>query len=66
MSPVANDVDHRRDPVFLAPIPDPLALMRAARATWSILRHPVKSRGFPAKHERLVTADEMMRYGLFS
>jgi hypothetical protein len=26
---------------------------------WSLVRHPTKSRDFPAKHERLVTADEL-------
>ncbi|MGI9125722.1 MAG: hypothetical protein ACR2JM_13375 [Mycobacterium sp.] len=66
MFPVANDVDHWRDLVFLNPIPNPLALTRAARTAWSVLRHPVKSREFPAKQERLVTADELIRYGLFS
>ena len=52
--------------MYLTPIPNPLALTRAARAAWSLMRHPVQSREFPAKHERLVTADELMRYGLFS
>jgi hypothetical protein len=28
----------------------------------SLLRYPRRSRGFPAKHERLVTADELMRF----
>jgi hypothetical protein len=27
---------------------------------WSLVRHPMKSRDFPAKHERLVTADELL------
>ena len=52
--------------MYLNPIPNPLALTRAARVAWSLMRHPVKSREFPAKHERLVTAAELMRYGLFS
>jgi hypothetical protein len=52
-----------RDPVYLNPIPNPLALTRAARVAWSLMRHPVKSREFPAKHERLVTAAELMQYG---
>jgi hypothetical protein len=30
---------------------------------WSLLRHPVKSREFPARRERLVTAAELLRYG---
>lgn len=46
------------------PIPSPQALSRAGRMAWSLLRHPVKSREFPAKHERLITSDELMRYGL--
>jgi hypothetical protein len=49
--------------VFLNPIPNPMALSRAGRIAWSLLRHPVKSREFPAKHERLVTRDELMRFG---
>ncbi len=48
------------------PIPNPLALSRAGRMMWSLVRHPYKSRGFPAKHERLVTSAELMRYGLFT
>ena len=56
--------------MFLNPIPLPIpipnaqGLSRAGRMTWSLLRHPVKSREFPAKHERLVTSDELMRYRL--
>ena len=34
---------------------------RAGRTAW-LLRHPVKSREFPAKDERLITADEAQRY----
>ena len=30
---------------------------------WSWLRYPVKSREFPAKHERLVTAEELLVFG---
>lgn len=52
--------------MLLNPIPSPLALSRAGRIVWTMVRHPLKSRGFPAKHERLVTADELMRYGLVS
>ncbi len=52
--------------MILNPIPNPLALTRAGRMAWSLLRHPVKSREFPAKQERLVTADELLRYGLFT
>jgi hypothetical protein len=28
-----------------------------------MFRHPVKSREFPAKNERLITADELVRFG---
>jgi hypothetical protein len=31
---------------------------------WSLFRHPVKSREFPARLERLVTADDMVRFGV--
>ncbi len=30
---------------------------------WSLFRHPVKSREFPAKQERLVTAQELLLFG---
>jgi len=33
------------------------------RIAWSLIRHPVRSRDFPAKHERLVTADDLVRFG---
>lgn len=36
---------------------------KAGRIAWSFLRHPVKSREFPAKQERLVTPDELLRFG---
>lgn len=49
--------------VFLNPIISPLTRSRAGRIAWSLLRHPLKSRGFPAKHERLITPAELMRYG---
>lgn len=42
---------------------NPLSRSRMTRIAWSILRHPVKCREFPAKHERLITASELMRYG---
>lgn len=41
-----------------------LSRSRVSRIAWSLFRHPVKSREFPAKHERLITADEMLRYGI--
>jgi hypothetical protein len=34
------------------------------RITWSLFRHPLKARGFPAKAERLITADELLRFGV--
>ena len=43
---------------------NPLARSRMGRIAWSLLRHPVKSREFPAKHERLVTAAELVRFGV--
>lgn len=50
--------------MFLNPIPNPQALSRAGRIAWSLLRRPAKSWDFPAEQERLVTADDMMRYGV--
>jgi len=29
-----------------------------------LFRHPVKSREFPARLERLVTADDLVRFGV--
>jgi hypothetical protein len=43
---------------------NPIARSRVGRIAWSLFRHPVKSREFPAKHERLVTQDELMRFGV--
>jgi hypothetical protein len=42
---------------------NPLPRSRVGRIAWSWFRHPVKSREFPAKHERLVTPDELLRFG---
>lgn len=42
---------------------NPITRSRVGRIAWSLLRHPVKSREFPAKHERLVTYDDLLRYG---
>ena len=42
----------------------PLSRSRVSRIAWSLFRHPVKSREFPAKNERLITADELLRYGI--
>lgn len=41
----------------------PIPRSKAGRIAWSLLRHPVKSREFPARHERLVTSAELTRYG---
>jgi len=41
---------------------NPLTRTRWGRIAW-LLRHPIKSREFPAKNERLITADELLRYG---
>ena len=43
---------------------NPLTRFRMGRIAWSLFRHPVKSREFPAKNERLITADELLRYGV--
>lgn len=43
---------------------NPLSKSRMGRIAWSLLRHPVKSREFPAKNERLVQPDELLRYGV--
>jgi hypothetical protein len=43
---------------------NPMTRSRVERMAWSWLRHPVKSREFPAKHERLVTAEELLRFGV--
>lgn len=42
---------------------NPLSRARMSRIAWSLFRHPVKCRDFPAKAERLVTPDELLRYG---
>lgn len=43
---------------------NPLSRSRMGRIAWSLLRHPVKSREFPAKNERLIRPDELLRYGV--
>lgn len=42
---------------------NPLARSRVGRIAWSLLRHPMRSRDFPAKNERLITSDELVRLG---
>jgi hypothetical protein len=34
------------------------------RIAWSWFRHPLKSHEFPAKHERLITAQELVLLGV--
>lgn len=48
--------------MYLNPIAIP-PRSRVARMAWSLLRHPVKSREFPAKRERLVTPADFVNYG---
>jgi hypothetical protein len=43
---------------------NPISRSRVGRFAWLFFRHPVKSREFPAKHERLITADELLRYSV--
>lgn len=43
---------------------NPITRSRVGRIAWSLFRHPVKSREFPAKQERLITAAELVRYGV--
>jgi len=41
---------------------NPIPRGRMGRIAWSFFRHPVKSREFPAKNERLVTQADLLRY----
>jgi hypothetical protein len=43
---------------------NPITRSRVGRIAWSWFRHPVKSREFPAKNERLITPDELLRFGM--
>ena len=43
---------------------NPLSRSRMSRIAWSLFRHPVRCREYPAKNERLVTADELLRFGV--
>ena len=43
---------------------NPLPRTRMARIALSWFRYQVKSREFPAKHERLVTAEELLLFGV--
>jgi hypothetical protein len=42
----------------------PVYQSRVKRIAWSWFRHPVKSHDFPAKHERLISAEELLLFGL--
>ncbi|PEG35093.1 hypothetical protein CQY20_23030 [Mycolicibacterium agri] len=42
---------------------NPLSRSRVSRIAWSLLLHPLKSRQYPAQAERLITRDELLRYG---
>ena len=37
---------------------------RVGRIAWSWFRHPLKSHEFPAKQERLITAQELVLLGV--
>jgi hypothetical protein len=41
----------------------PVRQSRMGRIALSWIRHPVKSHEFPAKHERLITAEELLVFG---
>ena len=43
---------------------NPLSRTRVGRFAWLFFRHPMKSREFPAKDERLVTQGELLRYSV--
>jgi hypothetical protein len=41
---------------------NPVPRSRMRRIAWSWFRHPMKSREFPAKQERLVTAEDLLLF----
>lgn len=41
----------------------PITRSRVGRIARSLFRHQGRSHEFPEKHERLITAAELMRYG---
>ena len=43
---------------------NPITQSRVGRIAWCYFRHPMKCREFPAKHERLITQAELLRYGV--
>lgn len=42
---------------------NPIVRSRVMRVAWTLLRHPVQNRQFPAEHERLVTPADLLRFG---
>ena len=43
---------------------NPVPRSKMGRIAWSLFRHPVKSREFPARCERLASAEELMRFAV--
>ncbi|ALB21116.1 hypothetical protein AFL40_4016 [Mycobacterium tuberculosis] len=43
---------------------NPVPRSRMGRIAWSWFRHPVKSHEFPAKNERLITTEELLRFAV--
>jgi hypothetical protein len=60
LAPTVQPTDRRSNTVYI----NHLSQSRITRIAWSYLWHPVKCREFPAKQERLITADELVRYGV--
>jgi hypothetical protein len=57
-----NDNRVRSDPGVMIVYLVSVSPSRARRIAWS-LRHPLRSRQFPARNERLITADELRLCG---
>jgi hypothetical protein len=57
-------VDTERPQEVIIVYINPISRSWVGRFAWSLFRHPMKSREFPAKHERLITADELVRFGV--
>lgn len=49
--------------MYLSPMMNPIPLSRAIRMVWALLHRPGGSYEFPARHERLITADELLKFG---
>ncbi|CKS06225.1 hypothetical protein X134_02053 [Mycobacterium tuberculosis BTB08-148] len=43
---------------------NPVPRSRMGRIAWSWFRHLVKSHEFPAKNERLITTEELLRFAV--